>query len=132
MKTHLKKNIILFMIDKPYFGGKMSIEDFLDNCPTIVRICDGSKPAFEGDICEKQNIYFGCNYNNIPTVVIEWSEKGRGFGEYTFQIIDGKMVCNNECDSKETVKRILCKMVDQCTFLEELESNKEIISESKN
>jgi len=95
---------------------KSELQKTLDQFETIVRIHNGSKPQYEGDIPKKQNMYFGCNYKDIPTILINWSEKGRGFGQYAFQIIDDKMICNNEMDSKETVKRMLCVMIDQCEF----------------
>ncbi len=97
----------------------MGIQEILDRFETHVQIYDGSnEDPMMGDDAEKQLLYFGCNYEDIPTVCIQWSEKGRGFGEYTFQLKDGKMICHNECDSKETVKRMLCKMVDDCIFTE--------------
>jgi len=34
-----------------------------------------------------------------------------------------ELACHNECDSKETVKRVLCTMVDQCTFTEKGEGD---------
>ena len=89
-----------------------------DGFETIVWLEDTSKPIYDGDVPKKQNLYFGCNYEDIPTIIIKWSEKGRGFGDYVFQLIDGKMVCHNECDSPESVKRVLCNMVDQCTFMD--------------
>ena len=97
----------------------MGVREFFDRCNTSVRIYDGSRPSYPEEVIKKQNIYYGCNWRDIPTVTIQWSEKGRGFGEYVFQLIDGKMVCDNECDSRETVKRILCIMVDQCEFVDE-------------
>ena len=100
---------------------KIDFQKLLDRFSTHVQIFDGVTPLYEGDKPEKQPLYFGCNYQDIPTVCIQWSEKGRGFGEYTFQLKDGKMYCDNECDSRETVKRILCLMVDQCIFLDEKE-----------
>lgn len=93
-----------------------NLDLILNSFSTHVSLYDGSKPDYEGDNPEKSELYFGCNYNDEPTVVIQWSEKGRGFGSYTFQYKDGKMICDNECDSPETVKRILCMMVDQCEF----------------
>jgi hypothetical protein len=51
----------------------------------------------------------------IP-ITVGWSEKGRGFGEYTFWQENGKIHCANECDSRESVKRVLCNMVDQAVF----------------
>jgi len=55
-------------------------------------------------------------------IVIQWSEKGRGFGEYVFYQKDGKIYCDNECDRRETVKRILCQMVDQAIFRDEVKN----------
>jgi hypothetical protein len=101
----------------------MGLAELFDKMETHATIYDGSASVYEGDIPEKQNLYFGCNYKDIPTVTIRWSEKGRGFGEYTFQIINGELICNNECDSKETVKRILNIMVDQSKFVDEIEEN---------
>jgi len=48
--------------------------------------------------------------------VVSWSEKGRGFGEYAFFERDGKMMIDNECDSKESVKRVLCALIDDCVL----------------
>ena len=48
--------------------------------PTYVSICDGSKPEYEGGPQpEKQSLYFGCNYDDKPTVVIQWVKKGKWF-----------------------------------------------------
>ena len=52
----------------------------------------------------------------FSTIDISWSEKGRGFGEYSFWQDGEHIHCANEGDSKETVKRILCAMVDQAIF----------------
>jgi hypothetical protein len=49
-------------------------------------------------------------------IEICWSEKGRGFGQYTFWQEDGKIYCQNECDSKASIKRVLCRMVDNAIF----------------
>ncbi len=46
------------------------------------------------------------------TFTISWSENGRGFGEYTFYTKDNQIHISNECGDKDTIKRILCKMVD--------------------
>jgi len=85
-----------------------------DGFITNVWLEDTANPQYDGDVPQKQSLYFGCNYQDIPTIAISWSEKGRGFGGYVFQMIDKKLVCHNECDSKETIKRVLCTMVDQC------------------
>jgi hypothetical protein len=49
----------------------------------------------------------------FPVISISWSERGKGFGEYQFWQDGDQIHCANECDSKETIKRVLCQMVDQ-------------------
>lgn len=44
----------------------------------------------------------------------QWSAKGIGFGELYFYEKDGKIYCDNELMGKEFIKRMLCKMVDDC------------------
>lgn len=58
-------------------------------------------------------------YPYYSAFAIHWSEKGRGFGSYTFWMEDGKIYCDNECDSRATIKRILSKMVDQAILSDE-------------
>ena len=54
------------------------------------------------------------------TAYFAWSKKGLGFGQlyFYFKEVDGQKVlhCDNECMSKETVKAILCSMVDNAVF----------------
>lgn len=101
---------------------KINYKRLFNSFGNYAGIYNGAEAAVKGLLPpKKQSLYFGCNSQDIPTVVIKWSEKGRGFGEYAFQLIDGKMVCHNECDSPEAVKRILCMMVDQCEFSEPYE-----------
>jgi len=95
----------------------MSYENFLKEVPTFTKIIDCTKSL------KKQRLYFGCNHDNIPTIVIKWAEQGRGFGEYIFQLKDNKMICDSECDSKEDVKRVLCTMVDQSILLKDIKDN---------
>lgn len=72
----------------------MSIRDFLDSCEDDINVGDG--------------------------FVIVWSEKGRGFGQYHFYTgDDGKIHVDNECDGKETIKRILNRMVDEAILDDE-------------
>ena len=98
---------------------KINYKRLFNSFENYAQIYNGAAAAAEGLLPPgKQELYFGCNYEDIPTVCIRWSEKGRGFGEYVFQLIDGKMVCHNECDGPESVKRVLCMMVDQCEFLD--------------
>lgn len=101
-------------------GGEMTkkidYNKLFNSFNTYAHIVDCVNPQYDGDKPKKHKLYFGANYEDVPTIVIKWSEKGRGFGEYVFQYKDGQMYCHNECDSPETVKRILCTMVDQCIF----------------
>lgn len=62
---------------------------------------------------------FEKKYGFIPVpsrfscISISWSERGRGYGEYLFWQDGDKIHCANENDSKETIKRVLCRMVDE-------------------
>lgn len=45
---------------------------------------------------------------------IDWTLKGIGFGQYRFYKKDGKIYCSNECMNKESIKRVLNTLVDEC------------------
>ena len=47
-------------------------------------------------------------------VHLRFGVKGFGWGELYFYIRDDKLYCDNELMSKETIKKILNIMVDQC------------------
>jgi hypothetical protein len=94
------------------------LKEILKGFSTVIHLEDGSKSIYPGYKPKKQRLFFGCNYMDEPTIVIKWLEQGRGFGEYVFYQEDGKLYCKNECDSKETVMRIMCHMVDQAIFTE--------------
>ncbi len=51
-------------------------------------------------------------------VAFQWSVKGVGFGSIGFYTKDDKVNCNNELMSREFIKDILCKMVDDCIMEE--------------
>jgi hypothetical protein len=55
-----------------------------------------------------------------PCIIIGWSEKGRGFGEYTFFEEDGKWKIDNEADSREAIKRVLGRLVDSLPLVDEV------------
>ena len=42
----------------------------------------------------------------------DWSWRGRGFGQLSFQYKDGKLTCNNECMSRESVRELLRAFAD--------------------
>ncbi len=45
-------------------------------------------------------------------ILIKWSEKGRGFGEYTFYKEGDQGKCDNEGDTKEDILRIFTRFLD--------------------
>lgn len=51
-------------------------------------------------------------------VQFSWMAKDIGFGSMYFYISekDGMVHCNNEYMSKDFLKRMLCKMVDDCVL----------------
>ena len=51
-------------------------------------------------------------------VIFAWGIDDFGFGTTTFWYDDGKLKCDNETMSKEQIKMILCKFVDQAEFMD--------------
>ena len=49
-------------------------------------------------------------------VIITWSVRDHGFGEYTFWKDGNKIMCDNECDSRQKVKDVMCMLVDKAEF----------------
>lgn len=49
---------------------------------------------------------------------LKWGTKGAGFGTVSFAMVNGKIECQNEMMSKEFVKEVLAKMVDDAIFTE--------------
>jgi len=50
-------------------------------------------------------------------IMFAWSITGFGFGTTTFYYEDGKLKCDNETMSKESIKKILCAFVDKAEFV---------------
>ena len=51
-------------------------------------------------------------------IMFVWGIDGFGFGTTTFFYKDGKLKCDNETMSKEMIKKILCKFVDDAEFID--------------
>ena len=51
-------------------------------------------------------------------VMFVWRIKDFGFGTTTFYYRDGKLKCDNETLSKESIKKILCEFVDRAEFID--------------
>jgi len=47
-----------------------------------------------------------------------WGIEKFGFGTTTFFYEDGKLMCDNETLSKESIKKIMCKFVDEAEFVD--------------
>lgn len=50
------------------------------------------------------------------TLVVGWSRKGVGFGQFHFYEKDGQLHIENECMGKEFIKSILTTMVDNAVL----------------
>lgn len=47
---------------------------------------------------------------------LAWTTKSAGFGNTTFYTKKGKLYCDNEAMSKDFVKTVMCKLVDDSVF----------------
>ena len=49
---------------------------------------------------------------------IAWTINDVGFGQFWFRYDEelDKVICSNEMMSKETIKKVLCTMVDDCVL----------------
>jgi hypothetical protein len=62
--------------------------------------------------CMDGKVAYVKTYENEP-VLIQWGVDGCGWGEITFYYEDGKLKVDNECMSKDFLKKILCALVDK-------------------
>ncbi len=51
-------------------------------------------------------------------VMFVWGVHDFGFGTTTFYYEDGVLKCDNECISKESIKKLLCAFVDSAEFVD--------------
>lgn len=65
---------------------------------------------------EEEDIYSVCTYED-KTIRFEWVIEEFGFGETTFYYKDGKLMCDSETLSKESIKKILCAFVDKAELI---------------
>lgn len=77
----------------------MSLIDFLNSCENKIDL-----------------------YSDID---ISFSRTGFGFGQLRFYQKDDIIYCDNECMTKDTVKKILAQMVDECVLLDTPTNNNE-------
>ena len=65
--------------------------------------------------CKKE---FYNREEKTENIMFVWGIDGFGFGTTSFSYKDGKLKCNNETLSKESIKKILCAFVDEAEFTE--------------
>lgn len=104
--------------------SKKTLKEVFDSFPTRAFPCEFHNRDFEKKN-SKVRKHFKKMYGVDPEprlyfpILINWSEKGRGFGEYAIWAEGDKIYIDNECDSKETVKRIFCAMIDNAYLTDE-------------
>lgn len=54
----------------------------------------------------------------VNPVYLRFGMKNFGFGELSFRVQGDKIYCENELMSKETIKKILNIMVDNCELMD--------------
>lgn len=54
----------------------------------------------------------------VTGICFNWTAKGVGFGQLYFYTKDDQVYCDNEMMGKEFIKKMLCKMVDDCVLTE--------------
>jgi hypothetical protein len=83
----------------------MSIQDMLNNCANDVTLDNSFS--------------------------IQWSVTGVGFGSFFFSAKeDGSIEIQNECMSKEFIKKVLCMMVDGATLNDEISEKNALMQRS--
>jgi hypothetical protein len=79
---------------------------------------------FRGKKCEVTEVALNlpdCDDDGNPVehpqhFAVQWEISNFGFGMFYFYVKDGKVHCDNETMSKDTIKEVLCKMVDDCVL----------------
>lgn len=104
----LRKGINNFLMSE---HNKPVIQKFFDSCPAKAEI-SFVRGNYNHKYSEDGENMIPESEENDPCIIIQWSEKGRGFGEYAFIRKDSKWIIDNECDGKEAIKRVLCSLVD--------------------
>lgn len=105
---------------------KPSMDDVLEAMPDKIDLTWHDEEAFTDSksYMIKMRASYGTKLKrrHFCPIIINWSVKGVGFGEYAFFQRDGKIYCDNETMSREAVKKVLCMMVDQAVFPEDTPS----------
>jgi hypothetical protein len=108
---------------------KDKLKRFFDSCPTSANFDLTSDVAFTKKPRAMQKLYeehYG--YEPQPSlyhpICIQWSIKGKGFGEFVFYRDGDKLICQNEGMSKETILGIMWLLVKRCTLTDPMPKKK--------
>jgi hypothetical protein len=106
-----------------------TLKRFFDSCPTQANFDLTSDIAFVNKPKTMQKLYekrygFKPESSLYSPVVIQWSIKGKGFGELVFYRDGDKLYCQNECMSKETILGIMYVLLDKCILTDPIPSKK--------
>ena len=71
------------------------------------------------DLFDSMDDHAEIRYVRENLIVIGWSAKGTGFGEYTFRKKEDKWILDSECMSRDSVKKILGILVDKTPLVDE-------------
>jgi hypothetical protein len=52
------------------------------------------------------------------SIMFSWSIKNFGFGTTTFYYDQGNLFCDSETMSKDEIKKLLCRFVDDAEFID--------------
>lgn len=92
---------------------------------TIARLAREGKVKFDSELVISDNPDFAVtSVKLIGAIELEdgfafdlaWTTKSAGFGHTTFYNKKGKLYCDNETMSKDFVKAVMCKLVDEAVF----------------
>lgn len=93
---------------------------------TIARLAREGKVKFDSELVISDNPDFtiksvkliGANeLEDGLAFDLAWTTESAGFGHTTFYNKKGKLYCDNETMSKDFVKAVMCKFVDEAVFL---------------
>jgi hypothetical protein len=89
------------------------LKKFFNSCPTYCTPWSVSDKRFARAL----DIDIENDYQARPWASFQWSEQDHGFGEFAFRTNkQGKIECHCEGESKEFLKKMLCKLVDAATI----------------
>jgi len=103
-------------------GAWQSLYSKLQRTVTIMNANECDKEGKLQDVFDSFNNITRVGYSKQGIFTVRWSEKGRGFGEYSFfKNKSGQWELHNEGDGREEIKRVLCRLVDSLPLVTPVE-----------